>query len=121
MKNPVVIGAAIISTASVVIVLVLTGNWAEVWDVIQPGAIAAVLFFVASLRKKQGITDEKVTAVAESTARRDQERVLEKADMRQTLNEVKTAATTAAAAATIVAATNVNVRAMPEDTPQDKP
>ena len=118
IKNPFVIGAAIISTASVIIVLVLSGHWGEVWNVLQPGAIAAVLFFVASLRRRQGLTDEKVTAVAESTARRDQERAVEKADMRQALHEVKTAAASASAA--VVAATNVNVRAMAEE-PQDKP
>lgn len=121
LKHPIVLAAAIVSAAAVLIVLVLTGHWGDIWGVVSPLATAGVALLVLGLRKRHAATDEKVSVVAESTERRDRERVVEKAVLTQTLNEMKTTTAIAASAATAaVVATNTMIKAMPDESgPKD--
>lgn len=124
LKSPIVVGCAILAFAGIVITLVLTGHWGDISSAVTTifAGLAAIIGGMAL--KGQGRTTsalssvaEKVTTVADSTAKRDLERVGEKTAMNQTIHELKTsAAQVASAAATVAAATNTNIPAMTDDT-----
>lgn len=125
IKSPFVIASAIFAIAAVLITLIVTGHFDEIWKVASPLATAGVGYLAFRLLKKQAATDEKVAVVAESTARRDEERKVEKAILHETLNEMKTTmvevkVTTDVARDLVAAATNVNIKAMPDDAPGPK-